>query len=102
MDKAAFDPRLESMRGIAALVLCYTPRHECFRGGLDAAPAGLVAVRLQSRRGVMFFFVLSGYAHSHHSALRLCGAVRLCLRDPDSDWSNSAGVDRVFHETVLA
>ena len=60
MDKA-FDPRLESMRGIAALAVAAHHGMSAFAGGLTPHPLDWLLFAFNPAAAVMFFFVLSGY-----------------------------------------
>jgi len=60
MDKA-FDPRLESMRGIAALAVAATHGMSAFAEGLTPHPLDWLLFAFNPAAAVMFFFVLSGY-----------------------------------------
>ena len=60
MDKA-FDPRLESMRGIAALAVAAHHGMSAFAGGLTPHPLDWLLFAFNPAASVMFFFVLSGY-----------------------------------------
>jgi peptidoglycan/LPS O-acetylase OafA/YrhL len=62
MDKAAFDPRLESMRGIAALAVATHHGMSAFAGGSTPhPPLDWLLFAFNPAASVMFFFVLSGY-----------------------------------------
>jgi hypothetical protein len=108
------------MRGIAALAVATHHGTSAFAGGSTPRPLDWLLFAFNPAVSVMFFFVLSGYvlgraldrdgkispflvrrafASFRPSSLR---AVRLCLRDPDSDWFDTAGADGVFHEKVSA
>jgi peptidoglycan/LPS O-acetylase OafA/YrhL len=57
----AFDPRLESMRGIAALAVAAYHGMSAFAGGSTPHPLDWLLYAFNSAASVMFFFVLSGY-----------------------------------------
>jgi peptidoglycan/LPS O-acetylase OafA/YrhL len=61
MDKAAFDTRLESMRGIAALAVATHHGTSAFAGGSTPRPLDWLLFAFNPAASVMFFFVLSGY-----------------------------------------
>ena len=58
---SSFDPRLESLRGLAALLVCV---HHGMSVFADNAPLGVMDALMfafNSAAAVIFFFVLSGY-----------------------------------------
>jgi peptidoglycan/LPS O-acetylase OafA/YrhL len=57
----AFDPRLESMRGIAALAVAAHHGMSAFAGGSTPHPLDWLLFAFNPAASVMFFFVLSGY-----------------------------------------
>ena len=61
MDKASFDPRLESMRGIAALAVAAHHGMSAFAEGSTPHPLDWLLFAFNPAASVMFFFVLSGY-----------------------------------------
>jgi peptidoglycan/LPS O-acetylase OafA/YrhL len=61
MDKAAFDPRLESMRGLAALAVAAHHGLSAFAESSTPHPLDWLLSAFNPAASVMFFFVLSGY-----------------------------------------
>lgn len=57
----AFDPRLESLRGLAALVVCVQHAMSVFADDAPSAVKDALLAAFNSAAAVIFFFVLSGY-----------------------------------------
>jgi peptidoglycan/LPS O-acetylase OafA/YrhL len=57
----AFDPRLESLRGLAALIVCVHHAMSVFADGTPSVVRSALLNAFNSAAAVIFFFVLSGY-----------------------------------------
>jgi peptidoglycan/LPS O-acetylase OafA/YrhL len=57
----SFDPRLESLRGIAALLVCVHHGMSVFAGNTRLVAMDAMLFAFNSAAAVIFFFVLSGY-----------------------------------------
>jgi peptidoglycan/LPS O-acetylase OafA/YrhL len=58
---APFDPRLESLRGLASLMVCVFHAMNVFASGAQPGVMDTLLFAFNPAAGVMFFFVLSGY-----------------------------------------
>jgi len=58
---SAFDPRLESLRGLAALLVCVHHGMSVFAGNVPLGTLSALLYAFNSAAAVIFFFALSGY-----------------------------------------
>jgi peptidoglycan/LPS O-acetylase OafA/YrhL len=58
---SSFDPRLESLRGLAALLVCVHHGMTVFAGNANLVVMDALLFAFNSAAAVIFFFVLSGY-----------------------------------------
>src|SRR5258708_21306346 len=56
-----FDPRLESLRGLASLMVCVFHAMHVFAGNPQSTLMDALLFAFNPAAAVMFFFVLSGY-----------------------------------------
>ena len=59
--ESPFDPRLESLRGLASLMVCVFHAMHVFAGNVQSVVMDTLLLAFNPAAGVMFFFVLSGY-----------------------------------------